>query len=44
MLFRRGRPKQKKNKKKNLAFICTDLLFSCALKLNDDDDDDDEDK
>jgi len=23
------------------AFICIDLLFSCALKLNDDDDDDD---
>ena len=22
------------------AFICIDLLFSCALKLNDDDDDD----
>jgi len=21
------------------AFICIDLLFSCALKLNDDDDD-----
>jgi len=25
------------------AFICIDLLFSCALKLNDDDDDDDDD-
>jgi len=23
------------------AFICIDLLFTCALKLNDDDDDDD---
>jgi len=22
------------------AFICIDLLFSCALQLNDDDDDD----
>ena len=22
------------------AFVCIDLLFSCALKLNDDDDDD----
>jgi len=25
------------------AFICVDLLISCALKLNDDDDDDDDD-
>jgi len=25
------------------AFICIDLLISCALKLNDDDDDDDDD-
>jgi len=25
------------------AFICIDLLVSCALKLNDDDDDDDDD-
>jgi len=25
------------------AFICIDLLFSCALKLNDDDNDDDDD-
>jgi len=24
------------------AFICIDLLISCALKINDDDDDDDE--
>jgi len=25
------------------AFICIDLLISCALTLNDDDDDDDDD-
>jgi len=25
------------------AFICVDLPYSCALKLNDDDDDDDDD-
>jgi len=26
------------------AFICIDLLVSCALKLNDDDDDDEKEK